>query len=245
MMFRYFRLEGLAFSFNGGKDCVVLLHIIRVALSNLNSRYGDRKTNYYKCINLPIIWMKRDNEFDELTSFLHSCVNKYNFQLFDTCSDYKHGLELYLETFNSNCKGIFMGQRRDDPYCNKLNLQTHCSEGWPDMIRINPILDWSFHDVWKFLKIYNIEYCKLYDEGYTSLGASVATIPNPLLYNPKTGKYNAAFTLKYDKAERFGRVIGLYSKTKRSLNANENEFKIFVLLHGNDTFWNKTKQVKC
>ena len=78
--------------------------------------------------------------------------------------------------------------------------------------------DASFHDVWKFLKTYNIDYCNLYDQGYTSLGASILTIPNPLLYNIKTNKFDPAFMLKFDKAERFGRLQGLCTNKKHLLN---------------------------
>lgn len=35
---------------------------------------------------------------------------------------------------------------------------------------VNPIIDWEDEDVWDYLKSRNIEYCKLYDEGYTRLG---------------------------------------------------------------------------
>ena len=35
---------------------------------------------------------------------------------------------------------------------------------------INPIVDWEDEDVWEYIKSRNIEYCKLYDEGYKRLG---------------------------------------------------------------------------
>jgi len=35
---------------------------------------------------------------------------------------------------------------------------------------INPIIDWTDEDVWEFIKSREIEYCKLYDEGYKRLG---------------------------------------------------------------------------
>lgn len=35
---------------------------------------------------------------------------------------------------------------------------------------LNPIIDWTDADVWEYIKINNIPYCKLYDEGYKRLG---------------------------------------------------------------------------
>lgn len=35
---------------------------------------------------------------------------------------------------------------------------------------LNPIIDWTTDDVWEFIKMHNIPYCKLYDEGFHRLG---------------------------------------------------------------------------
>mmetsp|Transcript_45664 Transcript_45664/g.73086 ORF Transcript_45664/g.73086 Transcript_45664/m.73086 type:complete len:374 (+) Transcript_45664:394-1515(+) len=193
-----YTLEHLAFSFNGGKDCVVLLYLIRIALKLLNKQ--DEQ--------LPIIWFQRNNEFQQLVEFLRFCVKKYKFPLFETCNDYKSGLEHYLKHGNPSCHAVFLGQRDSDPYCANLHLSTHCTSGWPDIMRINPILHWTYNDVWRFLLKYNLAYCCLYDHGYTSLGGIHETIPNPLLYDRHLVKFKPAHQLNhYQNAERFGRLI--------------------------------------
>jgi len=65
----------------------------------------------------------------------------------------------------------------------------------------------------KFIRQFEIPYCPLYDQGYTSLGGMTDTHPNPVL---KAGgkeetlegskhRFRPAYELVEDKAERLGR----------------------------------------
>jgi len=47
--------------------------------------------------------------------------------------------------------------------------QILCISG-KDKILLSPIINWTNSDVWNFIRNNNIEYCKLYDEGYTRIG---------------------------------------------------------------------------
>ena len=74
-----------------------------------------------------------------------------------------------------------MGNRRTDPWSQELKPIDPSSEGWPQFMRVFPILDWDYCTVWKFLRLFNLPYCNLYDLGYTSLGEKKNSIPNPHL----------------------------------------------------------------
>jgi 3'-phosphoadenosine 5'-phosphosulfate sulfotransferase (PAPS reductase)/FAD synthetase len=71
-----------------------------------------------------------------------------------------------------------MGSRKDDPYCDKLGNQnidegmvaasdTH--KGYPDFLRLNPIINWNYDQVWTFIRDFQVPYCPLYDEGNSYL----------------------------------------------------------------------------
>lgn len=73
--------------------------------------------------------------------------------------------------------------------CAKLSQITASSGNYPPFMRFNPILDWSYRDVWDFIKACELPYCALYDHGYTSLGTVKDTIRNPeLLKGEDDGK---------------------------------------------------------
>lgn len=70
---------------------------------------------------------------------------------------------------------------RGDPNANGQETFCPSSADWPPFMRVNPILDWSYADVWTFLRGTAVPYCSLYDEGYTSIGAIDNTVPNRYL----------------------------------------------------------------
>lgn len=51
-----------------------------------------------------------------------------------------------------------------------------------------------------------IPYCSLYDQGYTSLGGTTNTVPNPVLaLDADKTKFRPAYELIRDEDERLGR----------------------------------------
>jgi len=196
-----FKFEHLALSFNGGKDCTVLLHLYAAALYR----------RFQKPTVIPSLYIPLPSPFSELESFIHESIKAYDLDLFH-CLPTKNkdgvqlavetvmtpasgtpsqpkkgggeGMKKALETYKSkfpHVKGILIGTRRTDPYCDKLGFRSPTDPGWPDFVRVNPIIDWSFSDVWAFLKRLDVPYCSLYDQGYTSIGSTYNTFKNPAL----------------------------------------------------------------
>lgn len=120
----------------------------------------------------------------------------------------------HLNASGNEVKAVLVGTRIGDPYSETLQPFLKTDHGWPDMMRVHPILDWTYDDIWAFLRSEELEeggigWCSLYNYGYTSLGSTFNTIPNPLLRDPSHPKgWKPAWELEDASAERAGRPAG-------------------------------------
>lgn len=110
-------------------------------------------------------------------------------------------------------RAIMVGTRRTDPHGGRLSAFDATDGGWPAFMRVHPVLEWRYAEVWAFLRHLGVEYCELYDAGYTSLGGTNDTRPNPRLRVVEEegggggGRvwYRPAYELEADEEERLGR----------------------------------------
>jgi len=99
----------------------------------------------------------------------------------------RRALQLYKDRF-PQIEAIFVGTRKGDPHGAKLSHRNPTDSGWPRFERVQPIINWTYADVWTFLRDLKVPYCCLYDQGYTSLGSTYNTSRNPaLLISPSCG----------------------------------------------------------
>ena len=56
---------------------------------------------------------------------------------------------------------------------------------WPAFLRVHPILDWTYQDVWAFLRDMRVRWCTLYDEGSVrrSLTVSPGHVTDPRAFD--------------------------------------------------------------
>jgi FAD synthetase len=199
-----YKINEIVIAFNGGKDCLVVLYLVLTAYSLLNLPQHQEM--------IKIVYFEKDDEFPEMIEFMMKTISKLNLNLEILKDGYKSGLRL-LES--RGVKVVIMGQRRTDPYCPDQPFAKTTS-GWPEMLRVNPIIDFDYEMVWKFIRGGNFDYCCLYDKGYTSLGSRSETTPHPQLVLSK----QSAFELKNgDVNERIGRTT---TTTTTTTTTNEN-----------------------
>lgn len=197
-------VSGVAFSFNGGKDSTVLLHIIRAAIVlPLAERTGDLQNDYHGLKGICSFVFEREDDFSEILTFTNDMSGQYGLKVHKLHADFRTGVEGMLET--TELKAIILGTRRGDPNAHGQEMFCPSSADWPPFMRVNPILDWSYADVWTFLRATAVPYCSLYDEGYTSIGATNNTVPNSLL-RKEDGSFAPAYMLADSRMERAGRT---------------------------------------
>ncbi|KAF9423956.1 3'-phosphoadenosine 5'-phosphosulfate sulfotransferase [Podila epigama] len=190
--------DGISLSFNGGKDCTVILHLFVAVLyklhgPSLGGGSGEETTSNDtpRYMNQPIhsIYVTHKNPFGQVERFVDDEIERYNLDILRIPGPMKKALENYHALKGETIKAIMVGTRRDDPHGGPLKPFTPCDPSWPPFMRIHPILDWSYHDIWTFLRAINVPYCGLYDLGYTSLGGRDDTFPNPQLRRLSIGPF--------------------------------------------------------
>ncbi|KXT04712.1 hypothetical protein AC579_616 [Pseudocercospora musae] len=167
----------------------------RYTLSELSFSYNGGKDFY----------IVSPNPFSSVTEFVQNSSKHYHLSLSQYHKPMREAFSAYLSDY-PEVKAIFVGTRRTDPHGGSLTHFDMTDKNWPRFMRIHPVIDWHYAEIWGFIKELEIEYCELYDLGYTSLGGTDDTHPNPALRKGDGEEgYRPAYELVEDEEERLGR----------------------------------------
>lgn len=200
-----YKLENTCISFNGGKDCTAVLHLVHSAAKKLCPNNNEPK--------LVAFYAPLPNHFKEESDFVQETARRYDLKLMQYSSN---SLKESLFQFRADApsiEAIFIGTRKDDFKSGFQMTAMEPTDGnWPKYMRVNPILNWSYLQVWEFIRELDIPYCDLYNQGYSSLGTQDNTTKNSsLLRYDEAGKpyYLPAWSLTDLRKERFSRLSSL------------------------------------
>jgi FAD synthetase len=245
--------EHLSLSYNGGKDCLVLLLLYLAVLHTHFTTPPASRTPTATTFpsSIPSIYATPPDPFDAVTSFVARSSAQYHLDLEHIRTNpppppppptdpsttpsshpqspsaqqqtltFRDAFALYLKRHaNLPITAIFVGTRRTDPHGARLTPFTPTDGNWPRFMRVHPVLDWHLREIWCLLRHpamrdrngHDLEYCAMYDAGYTSLGGRGDTVRNPKLRVVEMGRdgvekvvYRPAYMMVEDRAERAGR----------------------------------------
>ena len=147
-----------------------------------------------------IITLDTGRLFPETYTLLDKTNKHYNIKIDVFFPDYKRvenmvkekGINLFYESVENRklcChirkveplqraikgKSIWITGRRREQSITRLNLQPVDWDEQYQVIKVNPIYDWTEKDVWDYIKANNVPYNELHDRGYPSIGCEPCT----------------------------------------------------------------------
>ncbi|MCC6797441.1 MAG: phosphoadenylyl-sulfate reductase [Candidatus Hydrogenedentes bacterium] len=104
---------------------------------------------------------------------------------------------------------LITGRRRDQSKGRKklakaeiVRMETH------EVIKLNPLADWTEEDVWAYIRANGIPYNKLYDMEYTSIGCKICTTPTKPWEDKRAGRWRWFNQLDPDSNKECGIHLG-------------------------------------
>lgn len=161
-----FQLSEVCLSFNGGKDCTVVLYLLRCFIcQNLELFKAANPADPQLAIHT--LYIRPSAEFEEVSKFIQFSAKYFNLNLIKYEND---NIKQSLAQFKSSelgkkVKVIFMGQRASDPNRNLREPIQDTDVDWPKFVLSNPLFSWSYKQVWSFILDNHVPYCSLYNNG--------------------------------------------------------------------------------
>lgn len=157
-------------AFSGGKDSIVLKHLIQRSGINAKFVYSPPSVDppelveyikeYHKdVIRQPYAIDKEGNLITMWTLIPKKLMPPS--RLVRYCCDFLK--ERTVEEGDT----VYLGVRwAESSKRSKLGMVGF----WKKKVVVRPIIDWSDEDIWEYIYKYNLPYCKLYDQGFKRLG---------------------------------------------------------------------------
>jgi len=111
----YERYGVFGFSFNGGKDCTVLLHLLSAGLYRYAVRHPELISPEEDLPKIPTVYIMNAYPFPEIDEYIQQAKDLYDLDLISIAEPMKEALKTFLEQ-NKDMKAISVGVRSTDPY---------------------------------------------------------------------------------------------------------------------------------
>lgn len=202
-------------SFNGGKDCLAAYIILKYFLYcnefkkdyTLKESYDAfcKNTSSITCDNITFIYFVNDKNFESEEDYFITFSKKEKVDIILCYSSYVCGLNYLVK--QNNIQSIVMGTRKDDMKspadANQIALTLHQASTYPfpKFMRIFPVFNFTYNEIWRLILSSDFDYLSLYEQGFTSIGNKENTKINSFLFDNNRNIYPAWY-LKEETSER-------------------------------------------
>ncbi len=172
--------EGYYLAFSGGKDSQVIYELTRMAGVKFDAHFNLTsvdppeliyfiKNNYVWVQKKGILFVNRSDQAIQIHKPEISMWKLIPIKLMPPTRKVRYCCE-YLKECGGIGRIVMTGIRwQESSKRSKRKIIENCYKNKMKQY-FNPIIDWTNNDVWDFIKLRKLKYCKLYDEGYTRIG---------------------------------------------------------------------------
>jgi phosphoadenylyl-sulfate reductase (thioredoxin) len=75
----------------------------------------------------------------------------------------------------SNLDAWITGLRRSQSQTRESLSRVELDRDHGNILKVNPLADWSDERVWEYIRAHDLPYNRLYDQGFTSIGCAPCT----------------------------------------------------------------------
>lgn len=97
-----------------------------------------------------------------------------------------------VEPLNRALRGLgawISGLRREQVITRASTRKVEVDHEHGDIVKVNPLTDWTWSQVWDYIKANDVPYNKLHDQGYPSIGCAPCTRAVGPLEDPRAGRW--------------------------------------------------------
>jgi len=177
--------EGYYLAFSGGKDSLVIKTLADMAEVKYDAHYNMTTVDPPELVN----YIRNEHPDVEMHHPEETMWELIPRKLMPPTRMVRYCCDVLKEQGGNGRKIVVTGVRRAESNNRANRCVFEQDTRKSDKFYLNPIINWSDKDVWDFIEEQNLNYCKLYDEGFDRLGCIMCPLANKRQMKFEAHKY--------------------------------------------------------